>query len=178
MRIFRLIATPIIMLGLLAVLVWGVMWGWKELTAPLPTPTPTPCVTTSADVVTPEQVSLRVFNGGFTSGLASREAQRMRDKDFTVIKVDNVEERITSPVVRGNKREEPSMTLVASYYENVTLEFDDRVDGTVDLLLGSEKPEPVKKPLKKVETGGSLCVMATTTPSVKPSPSPSASQEP
>ena len=100
----------------------------------------------------------------------------MRDKGFTVIKVDNVEERITSPLVRGNKREEPSMTLVASHYENATLEFDDRVDGTVDLLLGSEKPEPVKKPLTKVETDGNLCVMPTTTAS--PSPSPSASQEP
>ena len=100
--------------------------------------------------------------------------QRMKDAGFTVLKVDNVEERVTSPVVRGNKREEPSMTLVASYYENVTLDFDERVDGSVDLLLGSEKPEPVKKPLKEVETGGSICVAPTTTPS----PSPSASQEP
>jgi hypothetical protein len=98
----------------------------------------------------------------------------MKDAGFTVIKVDNVEERVTSPVVRGNRREEPSMTLVASYYENVTLDFDERVDGSVDLLLGSEKPEPVKKPLKEVETGGSICVAPTTTPS----PSPSASQEP
>ncbi len=174
MRIFRLIATPIIMLGLLGALIWGAMWGWKELTAPLPTPTPTPCVTMPADVVTPEQVTLRVFNGGFTSGLASRESQKMRDAGFTVIKVDNVDARVKAPVVRGNKREEPSMTLVASYYENATLDFDDRVDGTVDLLLGSEKPEPVKKPLKEVETGGSICVVPTRTPS----PSPTASQEP
>ncbi|MFT3888634.1 MAG: LytR C-terminal domain-containing protein [Arachnia sp.] len=177
MRIFRLIATPIIMLGLLAALVWGAMWGWKELTAPLPTPSPTPCVTTSADVVTPVQVSLRIFNGGFTSGLASREATKMRDAGFTVIKVDNLEdERIKAPIVRGNQREEPSMKLVASYYENATLDFDDRVDGTVDLLLGSETPEAAKKPLKEIATDGNLCVMAARAAS--PSPSPSASQEP
>ena len=72
MRVFRLIATPVLLLGLLGFLAWGASWGWQNLTAPAPSPPPTPCVNQSASAVTASNVSVRVFNGGFQAGLATR----------------------------------------------------------------------------------------------------------
>ena len=36
-------------------------------------------------------VSVRIFNGGFTSGLANREARRLTEVGFKVIRVDNTD---------------------------------------------------------------------------------------
>lgn len=180
MRIFRLIATPLLLLGLLGLLVWGAFWGWRNLTAPLPTPEPTPCVTVSAELVTVADVSVRVFNGGFTSGLASRVGTRLEEAGFNVIKVDNTEERVTSGViVRTSEDNVPGVRLVSSYFQDPTIEYDDRVDGTVDVLLASEEPVAGTEPLFQVSSGedGTTCVPpdATMSPSPEASPTP---QEP
>lgn len=103
MRIFRLVATPVILLGLLGLLIWGALWGWRELVAPFPSPSPTPCVVQSAEAVTPAQVTVRVFNGGFTTGLATSEGQRLTEAGFKVTKVTNTDERIKGTIVRGNE---------------------------------------------------------------------------
>ena len=84
MRIFRLIATPVILLGLLGLLIWGANWGWKALLEPLPSPSPTPCVMENTEMMNPTHVSVRVFNGGFTGGLANREGRRLTEAGFAV----------------------------------------------------------------------------------------------
>ncbi len=179
MRIFRLVATPVLLLGLLAFLVWGASWGWRNLTAPLPTPEPTPCVTETVEVVTPANVHLRVYNGGFTSGLATRQAQRLEAAGFVVVRTGNTDERIKGTVIRGNKTDDPAVQLVASYFKDATVEYDERVDGTVDVLVGSEFAGNGESPLPQVETStGTVCVPPSPAPSDSVSPpqaSPSAS---
>ena len=138
MRIFRLIATPIVLLGLLGLLIWGANWGWKQLTAPLPSPSPTPCIMKPAEHVRSGDTVVRVYNGGFTSGLANREAKRLSDAGFLVQRIDNTDERIRGTVIRGNKSQEAQLRLVRSQFAEPTVETDDRIDGTIDVLLGTD----------------------------------------
>ena len=171
MRIVRLIATPLLLLALLALLLWGAFWGWQNLTAPLPEPEPTPCVTVSTDLITVQDVSVNVYNAGFKSGLANRVSTRLRGVGFNIMRVDNTEERVTSGVViRTNEENRPAIRLVTSYFADFTLEFDDRIDGTIDVLVGSDFQGFGDKPLKSVTAGKTLCVMPT--PSVTPTTSP------
>ena len=173
MRIFRLIATPILLLGLLALLLWGATWGWKALTEPLPSPSPTPCVTTSAAVVTTADVALRVFNGGFTSGLANRVKTDLEEAGFTVIKVDNTEERVVGTVIRANEREATQVRLVASYFVEPQIDYDTRVDGTIDVLVGTDFAGMAESPFVQVEPpDGQVCRVPSPSPSVPVSPSP------
>lgn len=177
MRIFRLIATPLLLLGLVGLLIWGAFWGWRNLTAPLPTPEPTPCVTVAAELINVTEVSVRVFNGGFTSGMASRVSTRLEEAGFNIIKVDNIDERVTEGViVRASEDSQPGVRLVTSYFEEPTIEYDDRVDGTIDVLLASDEPTPGAEPLFQVSSGegGTVCVP----PNPSPSPSVDASQPP
>lgn len=158
MRIFRLIATPVLLLGLLLLLIWGAFWGWSNLTAPLPPPEPTPCVTEEVDAVKPEHVYVRVYNGGFTSGLAYRESQRLEQDGFHIVTTGNTDERITETIIRANKDSEPGVELVESRFKDATVEYDDRIDGTIDILVGSDFGGKGKKPKKKVETEGTICI--------------------
>lgn len=181
MRIFRLIATPVLLLGLLAFLVWGAFWGWRNLTAPLPTPEPTPCVTVTTELVTTADVSVRVYNGGFTSGLARRQASRLEDAGFKVIRVGNTDERVSGTIVRGNEDDVPAKRLVMSYFVDAVFENDDRVDGTVDVLLGSDfgGEAPPDQQFHQVSSGegGTICVPPTPEPTGSPSASPAATTE-
>ena len=173
MRIFRLVATPLLLLGLLGLLIWGAYWGWQNLTAPLPKPEPTPCVTVSTEVVTVKDVSVRVYNAGFTSGLASRVSNRLKDAGFNVIRVENTEERVTSGlIIRLSESNQPAQRLVQSYFADATIEYDDRVDGTVDVLLASEEPAEGETPLAQVSSGekGTTCVPPGSLPSDSASP--------
>lgn len=182
MRIFRLIATPVILLGLLGLLLWGASWGWKSLTAPLPSPSPTPCVTQSAEVVTPANISLRVLNGGFTSGLANRVSRTLRDNiGFKIVKVDNSDERVTGTIIRGSAKQETELQLVASYFNEAKIEHDDRVDGTIDVLVGSDYKDMAKSPKPQAPASqGVICVVPSPSPTAAPSTavSPTASASP
>lgn len=180
MRIFRLIATPLLLLGLVGLLIWGAFWGWRNLTAPLPEPEPTPCVTVSAELVTVADVSVRVYNGGFTSGLANRVGSRLKEVGFNVIRIENTDERVTSGViVRVSEDNQPAKRLVESYFADAQVEYDDRVDGTVDVLLASEEPTPGATPLFRVSSGegGTTCVPPGALPSPSGSPESGADEE-
>lgn len=179
MRIFRLIATPILLLGLLGFLIWAASWGWKALTEPLPSPSPTPCVLSPAETVTPESVTVRIYNGGFTSGLANRVSRELEGAGFTVIRVDNTEEAVTGTIIRTSRSQSAQSDLVASFFVEPELDTDDRVDGIVDVLVGTDFQGFAEEPLGEVEVpGGEICVVPSESPSPSPSPSGSASPAP
>ena len=175
MRVFRLIATPVLLLALLGFLIWGATWGWNNLTAPLPSPSPTPCVTKKAAIITPDMVTVRVLNGGFTSGLAGRVGDHLKSHGYKVAHTGNTEDRVKTTVVRGNKDDEATLKLVQSEFLNSTIEYDDRVDGTVDVLVGTAYEGVNKKYMKQIETeGGVVCEFVSPSPSASsPAPSPS-----
>lgn len=178
MRIFRLIATPVILLGLLGFLGWGFMWGWRELTAPLPTTPPTPCVVEKTDIVNPSMVSVRVLNGGFTTGLGRRTGTYLTDNGYQVVEVDDTEELVKETIIRGSWRERPMMELLGSHFVEPKMEYDDRITGIVDVLIGTDFRgfTPAEETLKEVPSNdGEICrppQITDTTPSPSPSPSP------
>ncbi len=179
MRIFRLIATPVILLGLLGLLAWGAFWGWNSLTAPVPSPSPTPCVTQPAETINVTQVSVRIFNGGYTTGQASRARTRLEEFGYQVIRVDNTEDddMVKQVTIRANKNQVAQLRLVSSLFVDPVIENDDRVDGTVDIILPTDAPVYNEKPLFQVTApDGVVCVVPPKSPS--PSPSPSPSREP
>ncbi|NLE96547.1 MAG: LytR C-terminal domain-containing protein [Propionibacterium sp.] len=163
------------MLALLGFLIWGATWGWRNLTAPLPGPSPTPCVTVPATVVTPANVSVRVFNGGFTSGLAGRVRDHLTNQGFTVLRVANTDERVAETIVRGSEESESALLLVQSHFNESVIQYDDRVDGTVDVFVGTTYAGVNENFLPEVATeGGVTCEF----PSPSPSPSPEATEDP
>lgn len=174
-----MIATPLLLLALLGLLIWGAFWGWQNLTAPLPGPEPTPCVTVTNNGLSVTDVSVRVYNAGFTSGLASRVKAHLEDAGFRIVRVDNTDERVLKGVLlRTNEKSQPAIQLVSSYFTDVTVEYDDRIDGTVDVLLASDWGDYGTEPLSAVSSGdeGVICVLPdptateelTTAPSTEP----------
>lgn len=171
MRLFRMIATPVLLLGLLGFLIWGAQWGWRNLTAPLPSPTPTPCVTKEATVVTPANVSVNVFNGGFTAGLARLVGDHLTRTGFTVLRVANTDERVAETIVRGNEENKAALEMLQSHFVNSVIQFDDRIDGTVDVLVGTAWAGSDPNFLREVvNEGGVVCEHVSESPSPSPSP--------
>ncbi|MDO5092383.1 MAG: LytR C-terminal domain-containing protein [Propionibacteriaceae bacterium] len=170
MRVFRLIATPVLLLGLLGFLAWGASWGWQNLTAPAPSPPPTPCVNQSLNAVTASNVSVRVFNGGFQAGLATRVGEALKAAGFHVIRITNTEERINTTTIRTGDNNVEAGTLVGSYLNEPTAETDTRVDGTVDVLVGSDFKGLTDAGLPEVAVeSGTICLYPITEPSAQPS---------
>ncbi len=121
----------------------------------------------------PADISVRVFNGGFTSGLANRVGTHLERAGFSVLKVGNTEEPIVGTVIRANEREAAQVSVVAAQFTEPVIEYDDRVDGTLDVLVGTDFKGTASSPsiTQAPSAGGQICRV----PSPSPSPSPSVS---
>ncbi len=166
----RLARTPVTLVVLLLVLGYGGWWGYQRVVAPFVPPPPPPCVTQNAQVLRPNQVTVRVYNGGGVRGFGSEVAKVLRSRGFVVSGVGNSEEKITSPVIIvGAAKENPEVQLVASQFGQVEYRVDARPDHTVDVLLGPKTGDVMPGTGYKTELplpNGTVCL---------PSPSPSAS---
>ena len=136
--VWRWIRTPLTLLVLLGVLGYGAWWGYRTvLTAGNPKG-PVTCVTQSAKVVVPSQVTVRVLNGGTVRGFAGDVAKTLRERGYKVSVVGNTDEQVGNVVVVGADLTSPEVVLVASNFAGVTLRADARADHTVDVLLGAK----------------------------------------
>lgn len=171
--IWTVVRTPLTLLVLLAVLGYGAWWGYKTVLTSGDAKGPATCVTQSAQVVVPSQVTVRVLNGGTVRNFAGDVAKALRDRGYKVSAVGNTDEQIASVVVVGASESAPEVILVASNFAGVTLRSDARVDHTVDVLLG-QKPDGFMPPTGYKTSvpvpGGSVCL-----PSQTPTPSRSVS---
>jgi hypothetical protein len=175
-----MVRTPLTLLILLAVLGYGAWWGYKTvLTAGNPKG-PVTCVTQSATVVVPSQVTVRVLNGGTVRGFASDVAKVLRERGYKVAAVGNTEEQIGNVVVVGADVKAPEVLLVASNFAGVTIRSDARPDHSVDVLLGQKVDGfmPAEGFKTSIEVpGGSVCLPSQTpTPSRSGSPTPAATK--
>lgn len=145
-----MIATPIMLLGLLGLLIWGGLWGWRNLTAPLPTPEPVPCVMLEQqENAWPNDILISVYNGGYTRGLAERVATHLRDGGYHVQRTTNTEEAVIETLIRSAPGNSKAMELVASNFVDATLDFDERIDGTIDVLVGTDFAGYAEEPWQK-----------------------------
>ncbi len=166
-HVWHLVRTPLTLLILLGVLAYGAWWGYKTVLTAGDPKGPVTCVTQSAQVVTPSQVTVRVLNGGTVRNFASDVAKALRDRGYKVSAVGNTDEQVGNVVVVGATEKAPEVILVASNFANVTVRADNRTDHTVDVLLG-QKPEGFMPPTGYQTAvpvpGGSVCLPSQSTP--------------
>lgn len=104
-------ATPITLLVLLALLGYGLWWGWEQLTRPFSDSTP--CVTQSASVLITTQVTVQVFNGGSASGLAGQVTEQLAYHGFHTKSAANTSEQVGATTIVGAATDSPEVQLVA-----------------------------------------------------------------
>lgn len=158
-QILRKWGTPITLVLLLALLAFGAWWGWRALTRPIAPAKPTPCVSQSVSVLKSGSLSVRVYNGGGKAGLAGSTAAFLRSKGFKAPTADNTNEKITTTVIVGPKADDPKVKLLQGFFPNSSVREENRADGTLDVLIGSEFGEIKKDAPTQIDVPtGVVCI--------------------
>jgi hypothetical protein len=139
-RIFRVARTPVTLLILFSVLLYGAWWGYNNIIRPIPPMPPEPCVDQSVPKgqLQASQVVVKVYNGGDRKGLAADVGRSLRTKGFRVILTTNTVEKIQRTVIVGADGNNPEVLFVKSFFKEATVRSDRRVDRTVDVLVGNK----------------------------------------
>jgi hypothetical protein len=139
-RVFRIVRTPITLLILLGVLMWGAWWGYTNILAPVPKIPPPPCVeqTLAKGQLKASQVIIKVYNGGDRRGLAGDVGRSLRNKGFKVTLTTNTVEKISKTVIVGANAKNPEVLFVRSFFKDSVVRADKRNDGSVDVLVGNK----------------------------------------
>jgi hypothetical protein len=139
-RIFRVARTPLTLLVLFGVLLYGAWWGYNNIIKPIPSLPPEPCVdqTVPKGQLKASQVVVKVYNGGDRKGLAADVGRSLRTKGFRVILTTNTVEKIQKTVIVGADVNNPEVLFVRSFFKEATVRSDRRVDRTVDVLVGNK----------------------------------------
>jgi len=139
-RIFRIVRTPITLMILLGVLMWGAWWGYTNVIRPVPEAAPEPCVnqTLAKGQLKSSQVTVRVYNGGDRVGLAADVARSLRSKGFVVSRTTDTNEKIQKTVIVGAGAKNPEVLFVKTFFKDAVVRADKRTDRSVDILVGNK----------------------------------------
>ena len=139
-RIFRVVRTPVTLLILFGVLLYGAWWGYNNIIKPVPALPPEPCVsqTVPKGQLKTSQVVVKVYNGGDRKGLAADVGRSLRTKGFRVTLTTNTVEKIQKTVIVGADVNNPEVKFVRTFFKESVLRSDHRVDRTVDVLVGNK----------------------------------------
>jgi LytR cell envelope-related transcriptional attenuator len=139
-RIFRVARTPVTLLILFGMLLYGAWWGYNNIIKPIPPLPPAPCVDQSLPdgKLKASQVVVKVYNGGDRKGLAADVGRSLRNEGFRVILTTNTVEKIQKTVIVGAGEENPEVLFVKSFFKESIVRSDKRVDRTVDVLVGNK----------------------------------------
>lgn len=171
-QVIRVIKTPVTLLALLALVVFGGLWGFRNATAAIPPRPPEPCVMTDVGgKLTPQHVTVRTLNAGLRGGLAKRVSTSLRSYGFYILKVNNSAEKLAQTVVVGNSKDSPEVKLVAGFFKDAKTQGDGRVDHVVDVLIGDDFAGYVTNPPKSVSVDGEVCLPALPQSSASAAPS-------
>ncbi|GAA1391591.1 LytR C-terminal domain-containing protein [Luteococcus peritonei] len=137
-RYVRMFGTPITLLALLAILILGARWGYRNVVAPPPPPPLVPCVDQNVGkALTTKQVTVQVYNGGSKSGLAKIVATQLRGAGFTIAKTGNTEVEVGATQIIGADVNNPEVKLVAGFFKGAKVTADGRADHTVEVRVGN-----------------------------------------
>jgi hypothetical protein len=139
-RIFRVVRTPVTLLILLAVLLYGAWWGYHNIIQPVPAPPPEPCVDQSVPKgqLKANQVTVKIYNGGDRKGLAADVGRSLRGKGFRVSLTANTVEKIQKTVIVGADARDPEVLFVKTFFKDSVIRADKRADHSVDVLVGNK----------------------------------------
>lgn len=177
--IVRVLKTPITLIALVCLVAYTAAWGWANTLAPVPPLPPEPCVVRQVGPeLTTRDVTIRILNGGFSGGAARRMGTVLRSWGFNTVKINNTDQRIATTTIVGRSPDDPQVKLVAGFFKKPVVKGDNRIDGTVDVLIGAVFPGYTPKPATKIALpDGKACLpkstaspMATAPSTPKPSP--------
>lgn len=138
-RYVRMFGTPITLLVLLGILFFGARWGYKNVITPAPPAPLIPCTQQSVGkALTPQHVSVKIFNGGTKVGLATTVATKMKAAGFKVVKTGNTEVEVSSTQIIGADVNNPEVKLVAGFFKGAEVKADGRADHSVEVLVGNK----------------------------------------
>ncbi len=164
-RYVRMFGTPVTLLALLCVLIFGAKWGYDNVMAPPPAAPQTPCVDQSVGkALTTKQVTVKVYNGGRKTGLAGRVAAQLKAKGFIIGRTANTDTRVTTTQIIGANPDDPEVKLVAGFFKGAKVSGDDRLDHSVDVLVGHETTGFTASAPTSIAVNGAVCLPATGTP--------------
>ncbi len=174
-QVVRVLKTPVTLIVLLAILGYGAVWGYRQVTRDeATTPTQTTCVTQDVGKeLSPGWVTVRVFNGGETANLARLTAAYLRTYGFAAPYYNNTTRKVPTTVIVGHAADSPEVRLVQQFFTDAVAEGDGRSDHVVDVILG-DKSERVKGPKTSVAVDGPVCLPPLSAPPTAGSPSPKA----
>ncbi len=172
----RWLRTPVTLAVLLVVLGYGAWWGYKAVLT-VPVSTINACVSAPVTQLMPDQVTVRVLNGGDVKGFATEVAKILKARGYNISVVSNTSEVVTTPVIVAGTVDSPAVKLVASNFPEATLRADNRNDGTVDVLLGikTDKTIPDKGFATAMPVPNGQACLPKDQPSASPSQTPTAS---
>ncbi len=187
-KVIRVIKTPITLLVLLAILGYGAWWGYNAYSTPLIKASDVCVMTDVGEELTPERVTVRVYNGSAVPRLAKDTRNYLLAWHFRVVDYNNSERRVTGVVVVGHSADDPEVKLVQQFLPNSVAEGDGRTSHSVDVLVGT-KFEQLTEPKTTYPVDGPICLPAPRAvvssdatelpvPSVSATPSDSPSQTP
>ncbi len=140
-RIFRVVRTPLTLLLLLGVLLYGAWWGYNNIIQPVPPAPEPPCVeqTLAKGQLKTSQITVRIFNGGDRKGLAAEVGRSLRGKGFKVALTTNTQERVQKTVIVGASPDAPEVKFVKTFLKDavVRTEAAKAIDHSVDILVGN-----------------------------------------
>jgi hypothetical protein len=130
---------------------------FADLSAP-PEPPAEPTETTAPETVAPAEVSVNVFNGSGTSGLAASTAAELQAQGFVVASTGNADshEYSATEIRYAAGDQALASTLAATIPGATTAEATEPTPGIVDLVLGSNfngvgQPVTTPEPTEVVE---------------------------
>jgi hypothetical protein len=164
------VRTPVTLLILFGVLLYGAWWGYNNIIKPIPALPPEPCVNQSVSKgqLKSSQVVVRVYNGGDRKGLAADVGRSLRGKGFRVTLTTNTVEKIQKTVIVGADANNPEVKFVKTFFKEAIVRRDKRADRSVDVLVGNRYGgfNRDAKATYQVDTS-TICL-----PSQTPSPTP------
>jgi hypothetical protein len=170
-RVSQFLRTPIVLALLLVLLAGGAWWGYHLVVTGARPTQPTPCVTVSLTELQPQNVVVRVYNGGSERGLAGQVAKTLKTAGFVIVTTGNTDEPIHDTIVVGVSADSPEVQFVAAWFDKVTTRADGRPDHTVDVLVGdSGAPMVAEPPQSLALSSGQACLPTAALPTPEPSP--------
>ncbi len=169
-RIFRVARTPVTLLILFGVLLYGAYWGYNNIIKPVPALPPEPCVVQNLPngQLKTGQVVVRVYNGGDRKGLAADVGRSLRGKGFRVTLTTNTVEKIQKTVIVGADVNNPEVKFVKTFFKESVVRADQRVDRTVDVLVGNKYGGFDKKAKTTYQVKADTVCLPSQTPSATP----------
>lgn len=176
-KVIRVLKTPVTMVILLAILGYGAMWGYKQVTLDTSKPEAACVVQDVGDALTSDKVSVRVLNGGEKPRAAKDTRYFLLTWGYHIVNYTNSERAVDVVTVIGNAADDPEVRLVAQAFKAAATEGDGRVDHVVDVIMPT-KYQTVSPPPTSIAVDGPVCLPRIDTASESASPSESSSASP